>query len=250
MVRAFRRGPVVICRQDDEPEWILWIGDRGCESDFRCLPLPEDLLESFEQSLAECSPPLALGLLDEFYHFPPRPYQVWSLEVRVEPEGEFDALKKLFDFSRLARRDRHVAGMSVYRGDAHPGVFMGFLGLTPGLTPTKLVPSGVAGFSVTEQREGSVVWRPLTVAYQVGRLGTGESVTGGSDEASSAPFWARSGVFPTRSWASAQSESAQREESAPKEGDRGLIGPRPLGGVPDEHHGVMPGSSVKGVPES
>lgn len=199
MVRYLRAGSVWICRQDNDSEHFLWIGDRGCEEDFRCSPYRKDLLESCEHSLAECSPPLSLKFLDEFYHFPPPPFQVWSLQVRAQRERQLDTLRGLFDLSRLARRDRHVSGMSLYRVGADPGIFIGFLGLTRGFTPTELWRSEMARFSMTERMERTVVWRPLSVAYHVGRLGTGERVPTGGEGASSAPFWVRSRVLPTHS---------------------------------------------------
>ncbi|MFQ5898803.1 MAG: hypothetical protein ACE5JN_11240 [Candidatus Methylomirabilia bacterium] len=199
IVRYLGAGSVVICRQDNDPEQFFWIGDRGCESDFQPLPFRKELLESYEHSLAECSPPLSLGFVDEFYHFPPPPYQVWNLEAHAQQEGQADILRGLFDLSRLARRDRHVAGMSLYRVAADPGIFIGFLGLTRGFTPITLVHRGVVELSITGQIERTVVWRPLSVAYQVGRPGSGEGVTGGGEGISSAPFWARSGVLPTHS---------------------------------------------------
>lgn len=199
MVQYVQARSVVICRQTNDPEQLLWIGDRGDEADFRSLPLWRKLIESFESTLAASSPPLSLGFLDEFYRFPPPPYQVWSLEVRAPLEEQTGTMTDLFALSRVARRDRHVVGMSLYRAVEEPATFIGFLGLTCGFTPRGLVRNGEKSSREAEQMERALLWRPLSVAYEVGRLVAGDRATGAGESASRAPvapFWVRAGVVP------------------------------------------------------
>jgi hypothetical protein len=196
VVRSLLGKSVLICRQTDDPEQILWIGDRAGESDFRRLLLQKDMAESFENSLADSSPPLALGFLDEFYRFPPAPYQVWSLEAHAPREEPAHTLNRLFEVSRVARKDPHVFGMSLYRAVEDPGVFIGFLGLTCGVTPRGLVRNSGGRLTPTERVESALVWRPLAVVYDVGRFPGGERVADGGNSTSRAPFWMRSGMVP------------------------------------------------------
>lgn len=215
MVRHVQAGSVVICRQTNDPEQLLWIGDRGNELDFRALPLWKKLIESLEDSVVASSPPLSLVFLDEFYRFPPPPYQVWSLEVRASQDEQIGIMTDLFDLSRLARRDRHVVGMSLYRAVGEPGTFIGFLGVAWGFTPHRLVRNGEGGSRMTERIERALVWRPLSVVYQVGRL-PGDRITGGDaapSHASVIPFWVRSGESPRSSLG--LSESGGQASRAP-----------------------------------
>jgi hypothetical protein len=192
VVRSLQAGTVVICAQTNDPQQFLWIGDRGTESDFKRLPLPRRLVESFEQSIAGSSAPVSLAFLDEFYYFPLSPYWVWGLEVRP-PEGEeLCVLTDLFELARVARQDRRVAGMSLYRGVEDPGVFVAFLGLAAGFTPGRLLREGSGRPGMVERLERSGEWRPLSVAFEVKRLLTGEQVTRGTGAISPAPFWVRS----------------------------------------------------------
>ncbi len=186
MVRCLSAERVVICRQTDDHEHVVWLGDRGQDSDFERLRLRKALSD---HELIEASTPRSLEFLDEFYHFPPAPYQVWNLEVRVTREDRLRTLQMLFELSRRVRRDLHVVGMSVYQTD-NPCAFIGFVSLTSGFSPKKLNWNGL------ERTGSTVVWRPLSIACEVERLPSSGVVSPAETCVSFAPFWARSGVFP------------------------------------------------------
>lgn len=194
-VRYGGGASIVICRQSNDPGQFVWIGDRGGQSDFRGLGLRDDLVKTFEESLAECSRPLSLGFLDEFYRFPPRPCQIWRSEVHAPAEEVIETMKNLLELSRLARGDRHVVGMSLYRAVEDAGTFVGFLALTLGFTPSQLVRNGIVRARLAEQLERTVVWHPLSAVCEVRRFPAGEAVTGRRQEISAVPFWVRSDVL-------------------------------------------------------
>ncbi len=193
-IRYGRGASVVICRQINDPDQFIWIGDRGGPLDFRRVGLRDDLMKAFEESLAECSPPLSLGFLDEFYHFPPPPCQLWSFDAHAPADDVVGVLSALFALSRLARRERRVVGMSLYRAVEDAGTFVGFLALTGGFTPNLLVRAGSGQPRMTERIERAAVWRPLSVVCEARRFPAREPVAGSRREISSAPFWVRSGV--------------------------------------------------------
>lgn len=184
---------MLICRQTNDPAQALWIGDRGSEADFERLAslIRRDVGESLAHSLLETSPSLSLRFLDEFYHFPPRPYQVWSLEVHVPPERQLQALKDLFELARVVRRDPRVAGISLYQALEAPGLFVGFLGLGWGSTPTSLARNGSTHLTTLERIERDVLWRPLSLVCEFKRLRTVKSLASEGDATPQLPFWAR-----------------------------------------------------------
>lgn len=201
MVRCLSAERVVICRQTDDHEHVVWLGDRGQDSDFERLRLRKALSD---RELIEASTPRSLEFLDEFYHFPPAPYQVWNLEVRVTREDQSRTLQMLFELSRRARRDLHVVGMSLYRAD-NPGAFIGFMSLTSGFSPKRLNWTDLGHLGST------VVWRPLSIACEVEQLPSSGVDNPAETSVPFAPFWARSGVFPKFSVAGTDSEvPAQR----------------------------------------
>ncbi len=208
MVRHPGAGPVVICCQTNAPELFLWIGDRGSESDFMSLPVWQTLIDLFERSLLGSSPPLVLGLLDEFYRFPSPPYEVWSLEVHAASKAQPGILRDLFDLTLVARRAPQVAGMSLYRAVDEPGAFVGFLGLTSGFTPGRLLRNGVGALRMTEEMERAVTWRPLSVAWasRGRRPGPGTGAI-----CSPAPFWVRSNAAAISSLARQETAEAPIE---------------------------------------
>lgn len=206
IVGDLHAGPVVICRQTNNPRQVIWIGDWKGEADFERLVL-QDPTELRENGIAESCPPLFLGFLDEFYRFPLPPFQVWALEFRPPGNPAVGALTDIFEFSRVARRDPHVVGMSLYRGVDDPGVFMGFLGLTCGFTPVRLLRNGTALVSVADRFERTVLWHPLLVACGVGRLRF----------PSRTPFWVRSAVSSAEP---AQPGGSAVEAQSPPRSDR------------------------------
>jgi hypothetical protein len=179
---------VVICRQTNDREHIVWLGDRGQDSDFEKLRLRKALSD---HELIEASPPTSLEFLDEFYHFPPAPYQVWNLEVRVTRVEQMRTLQMLFELSRRMRHDPHVVGMSLYQADDGDScAFIGFVSLTLGFSPKRLNWTGLG-------HAGSPgVWRALSIACEVERLPSGGVASPAETSVPFAPFWARSGVFP------------------------------------------------------
>ncbi len=194
MVRYLRASTIVICRQTNDPHGVVWIGDRGRDSDFVRLPFWKTLAEPFQNNLAASSTPLSLSFLDEFYRSPSPPFQVWSLEVRAPRTGQMGALMDLFEVSRVARRDPRVVGISLYRAVEDPDAFVGFLALAWGFTPSRLLRDGAGRAGVAEAVELGGVSRPLSVVCEVAHLPAGDGVPARGPGASLAPFWVRSGV--------------------------------------------------------
>lgn len=210
LVRSLQRGSVVICRQTNDPAQALWVGDTGSEADVERLAslTGREARELLAHSLSESSPALVLELLDEFYHFPPRPYQVWSLELRAPSEQRLQALKDLFNLTRVAWRENRIVGISLYQASEVPGLFVGFVGLGWGLTPTSLVRNGSACLTLAERIERHVLWRPLSVVCEVKRLSAGRGLAMEGDGTPPLPFWARDGsAMKSLAAARAQQES-------------------------------------------
>lgn len=190
MVRADGGGLVLLCRQINDPAQFLWIGDSGSEVDFECLARPAPTRSS-AKSLWESSSTLTLEFLDEFYHFPPRPYQIWALEVHAPPERQRQALKDLFELARVARRDPRVTGVSLYRASETPGVFVGFLALGWGTTPASILRNGLVQPATTERIEREILWRPLSLLCEFKRLPAGNGRAVEAEATRGLPFWGR-----------------------------------------------------------
>lgn len=205
-VRYGRGASVVICQQSNAPDQFMWIGDRGGSSDLTRVDLRDELIKTFEESLAECSAPLSLGFLDEFYRFPASPGQLWSLEAHAPADDVVGMLSDLFDLLQLARRERRVVGMSLYRAVEDAGTFVGFVALTEDFTNNLPAQNGLGQLRGTERIERSAVWRPLSVVCEVRRPTARKPLTGSGQEISSAPFWVRSGVVRSVSAISPEAE--------------------------------------------
>lgn len=183
------KARVVLCRQVNDAREVLWVGDAGSEAALK-RGHRADVPEPSADGLWTASPPLALGFIDEFYHFPPRPYQLWALEVRVSPEQHLQALKDLLSLSRAARRDPRASGFSLYRGLDAPGVFVGFLALGWGAAPASLRCNGLVSPAVSERIAGAGLWRPLALICELNGA-RAERGAGDGRTISPPPFWAR-----------------------------------------------------------
>ena len=182
-------GSVAVCRTAD-PQELVWIGERGAEGDFG------RWWESLKGTVADSSPAWSLRFLDAWYRFPAPPCQVWSFEVQAPRDGQLGVLKDLLGVLRWEQRDpQHVVGRSIYRAAEDPGVFIGFVGLTRGW----LTEGAVAPLSIWERLAPLTVWRPLSVAYHLARIGGGVTRVSGGDGGSRTPFWPRSPTLPTPS---------------------------------------------------
>jgi hypothetical protein len=185
------KARVVLCRQVNDSRQVLWVGDAGSEAASEH-GRRADVPEPSADGLWTASPPLALGFIDEFYHSPPRPYQVWALEVRVPPEQQLQALKDLLSLSRAARRASRASGFSLYRALDAPGVFVGFLALGWGATPASLLCNGLVSPAVSERIAGAGLWRPLALICELNGARAAERGAGDGRTISPPPFWARS----------------------------------------------------------
>jgi hypothetical protein len=177
------KARVVLCKQVNDPQ-VLWVGDAGSEADLEGTP------EVTAGTGWEVSSPIALELVDEFYHFPPRSYQVWELEVRASAEEQIQTLRDLLRLSRAVRRYPVVAGFSVYRALEPRGVFVGFLALGWGVTPTYLLWNGLVPTAVSERIARDALWRPLSLVCALNGRAADRPASAGQP-IFHLPFWAR-----------------------------------------------------------
>lgn len=194
-------GSVLICRSHD-PREIVWLGDRGTDSELSQLPRARDLAGSDKENpLEPCGPTLSLRFVDEWYRFPAPPHQVWNFAGRVGAAGQREPLKELFAWSPRERQP-HVVGRSLYRAIEDPSLFIGFVGLSLGW----LRQNAVAGLTGAEHAERTVIWRPLSMVHRIERAPGGVPRTTDGREASAASFWPRSVAFRAPSMAGANSD--------------------------------------------
>jgi hypothetical protein len=170
---------VMVFRQANDPQRLLWLGDRGEEGDVMRLALPPVLAESLDEGLAESSPGQRFTMVYASVKAPRAPYQIWSLEVHAPASAQGDVLGAVLGDSSAISRDRWIPAMSFYRAIEPPDALVGFLGLTWGATP-----SGIG--LCLPQVDAPVVWRPLALVYAAERMS-------GGIEASSLPFWMGNG---------------------------------------------------------
>ncbi len=166
---------VMVFRQANDPQRLIWLGDRGEESDLMRLALPP----VFAEGLAESSPGQRFMMVHAPVKAPRAPYQIWSLEVHAPASVQVHVLSAVLGDSSAIPRDRWIPAMSFYRATEPPDALVGFLGLTWGATPNGL------GLCLP-QVDAPVVWRPLALVYAAERMS-------GGNEASSLPFWMGNG---------------------------------------------------------
>jgi len=160
-------------------------GDAGSQADLAAPPEPAASVPW------EASSPLELELVDEFYHFPPRPHQVWEVEVRAPADDRPEALGDLLRLSRAARRDPRVAGFSVYRVPELRNLFVAFLALGWGATPASVLWNGLVPSATSERITRDGVWRPLSLICALNGLRAAQRPAGADRATFHLPFWAR-----------------------------------------------------------
>lgn len=177
-IRQVAGTTVLIFRVENDPQQLVWLGDRGEERDFaRLAPLSGAITEWLRSNLAVGAIGRRLRLIDEYHRRLPTPYQVWSVETRASEERGFDPRVDL----RAARGDARLIGSALYRSVDDPTVLVLFLGLAWGVTPSGM------GFSAARLGRASVSGT-LSLILDMRRLAC---------EASCAPFpeWIRHGVL-------------------------------------------------------
>lgn len=189
-------GSVVICREADDPQEILWI-DEGISHSSAIDP---GLLD--QNGLVTCSFAQSLEPLDEFYHLPMSQYRIWSLEIHAPRDRPDDVLSDLSEVFSLALHDAHVVGMSLYRAVTQPEMFVAFLGLARGCTPERLAPG----------RDWCAMglWRRIAIISEVAAA----SEVRASAVLSFAPFWVRFPPTQGRLVGGANEPALQEKEGA------------------------------------
>lgn len=130
-IRDRQAEAVLICQQRGALDGVLWIENCAREPGHRA-PISEECPGGFfEQVSADCR----LQFLDGFYRFPLPPCQVWWLRFDQQPNHDPERVRGLLDLARRAAADIHVVGVSLYRAIDEPIAIIGFLALTPGITP-------------------------------------------------------------------------------------------------------------------
>lgn len=185
------KARVVLCRQVNDLGQVLWVGNTGSLADLEAAP------DISATGPWEASSPLALEFVDEFYHCPPRPYQVWELEVRAPADDGVGALNDLLRLSRTARRDPRVAGFSVYRAPEPRNVLVAFLALGWGATPASILWNGLLPSATSERIARAAFWRPLSLICALSGLPAVQPATGPHHAILHLPFWARNPASPS-----------------------------------------------------
>jgi len=182
MIRDRQAEAVLICQKHGALDGILWLENCAREPGHRA-PISEEECRGqlFEHVSADCR----LEFLDGFYRFPLPPCQVWWL--RVQPE----LVRGLLDLARRAAADIHVVGVSLYRTIDEPIAIIGFLALTPGITPAEYFKAQPPLTPNADSVDRAIAWCPLSVIWSVGRLSTGASTSMSPDRYPRTAFWAR-----------------------------------------------------------
>jgi hypothetical protein len=188
MIRDRQADAVLICQQHGALDGILWIENRAREAGHRApISEKESSRELFEQVSADCR----LEFLDGFYRFPLPPCQVWWLRVDQRPNHHFELVRGLLDLARRAAADLHVVGVSLYRAIDEPIAIIGFLALTPGITPAEYFKAQPPLTPNADPVDRAFAWCPLSVIWSVGRLSAGASPSMSPDRYPRTAFWAR-----------------------------------------------------------
>lgn len=183
MIEEHGADAVVLCRQTDASERILWIETRPHDQALPQVPA------SVRPMLGEMPMLRPLEFLDGFYRSPMPACHVWNVEVRTPAGRPTETLRSLLRLARHAFHDRNVAGLSLYRAVDDPTVLALFLGLVPPVTPGQYF-QGQTDRLLSADAEGQpLVWRALSVTWTMGRLpGQGRS---SSSLYPPTAFWAR-----------------------------------------------------------
>jgi hypothetical protein len=97
----------------------------------------------------------------------------------------------LLDLARRAAADIHVGGVSLYRAIDEPIAIIGFLALTPGITPAEYLKAQPPLTPNADPADRAIAWCPLSVIWSVGRLSAGASTSMSPDRYPRTAFWAR-----------------------------------------------------------
>jgi hypothetical protein len=179
---------VLICQQHDALDRILWIQNCAREPGHRApiteADCPGDLCE-------DISAPRRLEFLDGSYRFPLPPCQVWWLTVDQQPNHHIELLQGLCSLGKRAAVDVQVLGISLYRAVHEPTGIIGFLALTPGITPADYFKAHPALTPNGDPVDRELAWCPLSVIWSVGRLSAGAGTSMSPDRYPRTAFWAR-----------------------------------------------------------
>jgi len=187
MIQDRQAEAVVICQRTDTLDRILWVENRVRGADLGP-PAPEQ--EAFRESLEEISTPCRLIFLDGFYRFPLEPCHVWWFEGH-QPSGS-QLLQRLLDVPRCAATDARLVGISLYRATDELTKVIGFLALTPGMTPAEYFKEQSGLTREGDSATRAVAWYPLTVSWSLGRLSADTSSPISPRRYPRTAFWARS----------------------------------------------------------
>jgi hypothetical protein len=144
-IRGMAATTVSIFRVENDPQQFVWLGDGGVDHDFARLA-PRSIVEWLRPNLAAPTTERRLCLVEECHRGLPASYQIWSVEIDAADDRGVDTV----DDVRAARVDTRLIGISLYQTIDDPRVFVLFLGLARGVTP-----SGV-GFSAARLGRASV----------------------------------------------------------------------------------------------
>ena len=189
MIRDRQADAVLICQQRDALDRILWI--ENCARETGHLASISEQEASWEL-FAHISAPCRLEFLDGFYRFPLTPCQVWWLKIDQPLDHHLELVRELLDLARRAEADVHVVGVSLYRAVDEPTTIIGFLALTPSVTPAEYFKAQPPFTTDADAIERAVAWCPLSVSWSVGRLSAGASTSISPDRYPRTAFWARS----------------------------------------------------------
>ena len=189
MIQDGRAEAILICQHRDALDRILWIENRARKADLGLVREQQPSRESYEH----VSAPRRLVFLDGFYHFPLPPCQVWWLEIQQSPRWQPELFRELLELARRAEVNAHVAGLSLYRAADEPTTLIGFLALTPGITPAEYFKEQSTFARGADSAERTVAWYPLSVRCTLGRLSAGASSPISPSRYPRTAFWARSG---------------------------------------------------------
>lgn len=188
MIRDRQAEAVLICQQHGVLDGILWIENCTRQAGHSApTSETENSQELFEHISAACR----LAFLDGFYRFPLPPCQVWWLKLDQRPNHQSELVRGLRDLARRAAADSHVVGVSLYRAIDEPNAIIGFLALTPGITPAEYFKAQRPLTPDADPVDRAIAWSPLSVIWSVGRLSAGASTSISSDRYPRTAFWAR-----------------------------------------------------------
>jgi hypothetical protein len=189
MIQDRQAEAVLICQRSDILSRILWIENRARGVDLGPPAREQEASQGFE----EISTPCRLIFLDGFYRFPLAPCHVWWLESHQPSHLQPELLQGLLDVARRAATDAQVVGISLYRAADDLTRVIGFLALTPGITPAEYFKEQSPFTSGGDSVARAVAWYPLIITWTGGRISADARAPISSCRYPRTAFWARSG---------------------------------------------------------